>query len=78
MVEFLKDPFSFKLIKAKVNKIVVIHGDDDRMVSVDQGQFLAKELDAELIIVKNGGHLNGSSGWYSLPPCFEALLRIMD
>ena len=47
-------------------------------VSVDQGQFLAKELDGELIIIKKGGHLNGSSGWYSLPQCFEALLRIMD
>ena len=78
VAEFLKDPFSFQLIKSKVSKIVVIHGDDDRAVSVDQGEFLAKELDAELIIIKNGGHLNGSSGWYSLPQGFEALLRIMN
>ena len=78
VAEFLEDPFNFKLIKSKVNKVVVIHGDDDRIVSVDQGQFLAKELNAELIIIKNGRHLNGADGWYSLPPCSEALLRIMN
>ena len=74
---FLKKPFNFKKIKSKVQKIVVIHGDNDRNVSFDQGETLAKELQAKLIVVKNGGHLNGSSGWTTLPVCLDALNEIM-
>ncbi len=74
---FLKKLFDFKQIKLNSKKIVVIHGDNDKSVSVDQGEFLAKELNAELIIIKNGGHLNGSSGWLSLPQCLEVLNKIM-
>lgn len=74
---FLETPFDFKTIKSKVKKIAVIHGDNDQNVSVDQGETLAKELDAELIIIKNGGHLNGSSGWTALPQCLEVLKKMM-
>jgi predicted alpha/beta hydrolase family esterase len=76
VAEFLKKPFDFRVIKAKVNKIIVIHGDNDRNVSVDQGETLAKELSAKLIIIKNGGHLNGSSGWNTLPQCLDSLIKI--
>lgn len=73
---FLKEPFNFKIIKSKVKKIAVIHGDTDRSVSVEQGEFLAKELNADLMIIKNGGHLNGSSGWFTLPQCLEVLEKM--
>ena len=76
VAQFLKKPFNFKSIKSKVKKIVVIHGDNDRNVSVDQGEILAKELSGKLIIIKNGGHLNGSSGWSTLPQCLEELKKM--
>ena len=60
-----------------VKKIVVIHGDNDRNVSVDQGETLAKELSGKLIIIKNGGHLNGSSGWNTLPQCLDELKKML-
>ena len=74
---FLKNSFDFKTIKSKVKNIAVIHGDDDRSVSVEQGVVVAKELNAELIIIKNGGHLNGQSGWNTLPQCMEVLMKMM-
>lgn len=77
VVQFLKKPFNFKVIKSKVNKIIVIHGDNDRNVSVDQGETLAKELNGKLIIIKNGGHLNGSSGWNTLPQCLDELNKML-
>lgn len=77
VAEFLKKPFDFKTIKSKVKNIAVIHGDNDRSVSVDQGEAVAKELKAELVIIKNGGHLNGSSGWNTLPQCMEVLTKMM-
>ncbi len=35
-----------------------------KSVSIDQGETVAKGLNGELIVIKNGGHLNGSSGWF--------------
>lgn len=44
VAEFLKKPFDFEKIKKGVKKIVVIHGDNDRSVSMEQGEMLAKKL----------------------------------
>lgn len=77
VAEFLKKPFDFKKIKSKVKSVAVIHGDNDRSVSVEQGEVIAKELKASLTVIKNGGHLNGSSGWTTLPQCLEALNKMV-
>lgn len=74
---FLQKPFNFKMIQSKTKNFLVIHGDNDQRVPVEQGQYLAKELKAKLILIKNGGHLNGSSGWYELPQCLNGLLRMI-
>lgn len=76
VANFLTKPWDFKKIKSKAKHFVVIHGDDDRMVSFEQGEFLAKQLDARLIAIKKGGHLNGSSGWTSLPHALKALNKM--
>ncbi len=78
VAEFLKKSFNIKSIKSKVSKVAIIHGDNDESVSVEQGVNMAKELKAELIIIKNGGHLNGSSGWVQLPECLNVLKRMME
>lgn len=77
VASFLNTPFNFKTIEQKAGKVVVIHGDTDRSVPIEQGMFLAKELSAELVIVKNGGHLNGAAGWNTLPHALKALTKIM-
>lgn len=73
---FLEKPFDFKTIKARVRKFAIIHGNNDQSVSFDQGEALTKELGANLIAIKNGGHLNGSSGWTSLPQCLATLEKM--
>lgn len=77
VAHFLSKPFDFKKIKSKVGNILVIHGSNDRVVSIKQGQILAQELDAKLVVVKNGKHLNGSAGWYSLPQALAGLKQMM-
>jgi len=74
---FLEKKFDFKKIQSMASKFVVIHGDNDQEVPVAQAKKLAMELDCELIIVKNGGHLNGSSGWRELPQALEVLKGFM-
>lgn len=74
---FLTKPFDFKSIKPKVKRFVVIHGDDDKLVPFVHGKILTKELGGKLAVVKNGGHLNSSAGWYTLPQCLNGLVRMM-
>lgn len=71
---FLETPFDFETIKSKVQKITVIHGDNDPYVFIgDHGDVLSKALNAKYIVIKDGGHLNGSAGWHQLPECLKAL-----
>lgn len=72
---FLDKPFSYKTIKSKVKKFFVIHGDNDPRVPLEDAHVLVKELKAKLSIVKNGGHLNGSSGHYTLEDGLNAILN---
>jgi len=74
---FFDKSLDFKNIKTKCRSFVIIHGDDDPAVPVHNAETLSKELEGELIIIKKGGHLNGSAGWYELPQCLEVLNRMM-
>lgn len=74
---FLDKNFDLEKIKAKCKKFAVIHGDNDPNVALDNAKFLSQKLNGELIIVENGGHLNGSAGWFQLPQCLEALNEMM-
>ena len=74
--EFLDEPFDLAAIKPKLGRCVVVHGDNDPLVPLAQAEKLSRELGAKLVIIKNGGHLNGSSGWYTLPAALDALLAM--
>lgn len=74
---FLQPPFDFEKIRSKIGTACVIHGDDDPLVPVHHAEMLAKHLSAKLVIVPQGGHLNGSSGWTELPQVKDALLAMM-
>jgi len=74
---FLDKPFNWGNIKSKARKFAIIHGDNDPNVPLNNAETLSKELGGELMIVKNGGHLNGSAGWFTLPQCLDALVGMM-
>jgi predicted alpha/beta hydrolase family esterase len=73
---FLDLPFDFSKIKSKCEKFTIIQGDNDPNVPMSNAETLFQELWGELIIVPNGGHLNGSSGWTALPQALEALNKM--
>lgn len=74
---FLDKIFDFGKIKSNCKKFAIIHGDNDPNVPLDNAKFLSQELNGELVIVENGGHLNGSAGWVKLPQCLEILNKMM-
>jgi uncharacterized protein len=75
---FLENPFDFKTIKSRSEIFTIIHGENDPYVPINHGQILSNELNAELIIIPNGGHLNGSAGWFTLPQCLKSLMKMIN
>ena len=76
--DFLHQEFDFATIKAHGKKFAVIHGDDDPVVPFTDAERIAKELDAKLIAIPKGKHLNGSAGFTTLPECLEVLVEMMQ
>lgn len=70
--------FDFELIKPRIKKVAIIHGDNDDRVLVENAYMLGEKLGVNPIIIENGEHLTGSQGWRELPQCLEALKRIME
>ena len=75
--DFLEKNFNFEKIKSNCKEFYIIHGDDDPNVPLNNAEFLSQNLGGELIVIKNGGHLNGSSGWFNLPQCLTVLNKMM-
>lgn len=60
-----ENPFDFEIIKKKANKFIFIHSDDDPYCPLDHAEYLAKELDGELIVKEGQKHFSvGSFGDY--------------
>jgi len=75
---FMDRPFNFGHIKKICKKFSVIHGDNDQNVPFRQAVELSKNLNCNLISIPNGGHLNGSSGWYKLPEALQELEKMFE
>ncbi len=74
---FINDDFDLKTIASRVPSIVAIHGDNDEFVSVSDAEAIEREAGGKLIIIPNGGHLNGSAGFFQLPELLDSLLEMM-
>ena len=60
---FFDKPFNWKEIRQKSKNFVIYQSDNDPLVPVSMGKEIAKNLNGELIIVKNAGHFNKESGY---------------
>lgn len=55
---FVARPFKWEKIRKKARRFFVLHSDNDPVVPLELGKEVAQKLNAEMIIEKNGGHLN--------------------
>jgi len=60
---FIDKSFDWKKIKQNCKRFYVFHSDNDPYVPLEKGKELAKNLGAELIIVKGAGHFNERAGY---------------
>ena len=70
---FFPVKWDFKKIKNSCKKFTIVHGSNDPAVHFSHAEFFAQELNGKLVCVKNGGHLNGSAGFYTLPEALTAV-----
>jgi predicted alpha/beta hydrolase family esterase len=78
ILNFLNVEPDFEKIRENIKNVIVIHGDNDPYVRLSDGEEIARETNGKLIVIPNGGHLNGSAGIIELPEAYEALLELMN
>ncbi len=73
---FFQKPLDYKKIKNIANKFIAIHSDNDPFVTIRNGELLRDNLDAEMIIISNAGHLNAEDRYFKLPIVLDKILEI--
>ncbi|MBY0110568.1 alpha/beta hydrolase [Patescibacteria group bacterium] len=66
-------PFNYATIRQRVEKVAIIHSDNDHLVPLEDAKMLEKELSGTLTVIHEGGHLGSHDGWTELPQALEAL-----
>ena len=64
---FFQTPLDYEKISRITNRIISIQSDNDPFVPTIMGELLRDNLSAKLIIIKDGGHFNTSSGYLEFP-----------
>ncbi|MFH1785800.1 MAG: alpha/beta fold hydrolase [Candidatus Micrarchaeota archaeon] len=73
---FIGKPFDWKKIRDNGGRITIFHSEDDSMVGVGNGIELAKNLDADLIVLPNAGHFNVKAGYTKFELLLEKIKKI--
>jgi predicted alpha/beta hydrolase family esterase len=69
--------FDWDKIKNNAKHFEVFHSDTDPMVSLKNGEELAKHLGVKLNVIPNAGHLNAKAGYTEFPQLLEKLKPIL-
>lgn len=72
---FFDEPFDWQKIKRACPKFFLINSDNDPYIPIEIGKDLAKKLGIELMIEKNGGHLNAPGGFLTYPRLLKLILN---
>lgn len=70
---FVGKGFNWEKIKKNCKKFFVVASDNDPYIPLEVNKELAEILDAELIVIHNGGHLNKKAGFDNFPQLLELI-----
>jgi len=74
---FTTKSFDWARIKKNCRRFFVINSDNDPYVPLERGRELAKNLNTELIVVKNAGHINKESGYTEFKFLLEKVKNVL-
>ncbi len=69
--------FDWEKIKSNSNICYIFHSDNDPYIPLKQAKELAENLNSELLIIPNGGHLNSSAGYGKFRLLLEQIKKII-
>jgi len=70
MKTFAQRQFNWQKIKANCKDFYIFHSDNDPYIKLDKAEELAKNFNTKVELIKGGGHLNQSAGYWT----FDLLL----
>lgn len=74
--EWINTPIDFNKIKQHTDNFVVIVSDNDPYVELKDSEVFKKRLGAEVIVLKNKGHLSGEDGVKKFPFLLNKILEM--
>jgi uncharacterized protein len=75
---FAQKEFEWSSIKKNCSHFEIFHSDNDPFVKIEKAYELQKNLNCELTIIKNGGHLNQSSGFTKFSELLKKIKKIKN
>ena len=69
--------FDWNTIKKNAKHLVVYHSDNDPMVSLRNGEELAKNLGVELSFIPHAGHFNAKAGYLTFPQLLKEVKKLL-
>jgi predicted alpha/beta hydrolase family esterase len=77
LANFVADDVDVEKIKKHCDKFIIFQSDNDPLVPISQAMKLQHELDGELTLIHEAGHLNAGTGEGEFPELIEAFLNIV-
>ena len=74
---FLEEPLDWKGLKRNAGEIMLLAGDNDPYVPLENTKELASKLETPLTIIPHGGHLNAESGYTEFPLLKDWVLKFI-
>lgn len=68
---FYKTDFDFQRLNQLIPRSYVLYGDNDPYVAAKYSIDFANKLNSQIILVKNGGHLNAEFGFKKFPQLLD-------
>lgn len=74
---FAEKGFDWQKIRKNCHEYFIFHSDNDPYVPLEKAKQLAKNLETNMILVKNAGHFNENAGYTEFTLLFEKIKDIL-
>jgi hypothetical protein len=74
--DFVMAPVDWSRVRENCGKVHVYNGDNDPYVPLAKGEEIAVQLGVGVTVIKNGGHINATSGYTTFPQLLADLSKM--
>ena len=74
---FVDRTFNWERIQNNCKKYVLFHSDNDPYVPLVEAENIARKLDVNVHVIRNGGHLNTEAGYTTFPELLDEIQKVL-